>query len=402
MNKFKRIIGLVLLAAMLFSAVSCGNVVEPDGDETETQAPEEPPKYVLTLADLGDNVEIHSDLQAAYLNDTYDSITKYVKAEDLGDEQSFPKEVELTWTIYDNVNQRDYVPYITYDVHVATKADFSDAKTYRTSDEYYKLSNLYVGTTYYWKVSFEDEDDSIVESAVAAFTTTSQGPRNIRIGGVTNSRDLGGWTTVDGKKVKQGLLYRTAKLSSSSKEYITAVGKKTMLEELGIKSELDLRSGSSEIREESVLKGVKLFNYGFPGSDRDVVEKQLPYIFNALADENNYPLFFHCSIGTDRTGIVAYLILAVLGVSEEDIYHDYCFSNFGNIKASKESDNVVRLPKDKLEIEGKVAALVKASEGSTLQEKARNYLLSINNPGEEIPRITEEMLDSMVSIMLED
>lgn len=402
MKKFKRIVGFILLTAMLFSAVSCGNVVNPGG-ETETQAPEEPPKYVLTLADLGNNVEIHTDLQAKYLKDTYDSVGKYIP--DIETERSLPKEIELTWSVHDNVNDQDFVPYITYKLTVATKSDFSDAKEYKTKEEYYTLGNLYIGTTYYWKVSFE-KDGETFESDVAAFTTTSQGPRNVKIDGVTNSRDLGGWTTVDGKRVKQGMLYRTAKLSKTTKEYVTAAGKKTMLEELGIRSELDLRGTnadlgtSKEIREESVLKGVKLFNYGFTSSDREVVEKQLPYIFNALADENNYPLFFHCAIGTDRTGIVAYLILAVLGVSEEDIYRDYCFSNFGNIKSG--DDNTVRIPKDRLEAEGKVAALVKASAGSTLQEKARNYLLSINNPGEEIPRITEEMLDSMVSIMLED
>ena len=387
MNKFKRIIGFILLTAILFSAVSCGG---NGGEPSETEAPEEPPKYVLTLSNLGDNVEIHTDLQVKYLNDTYDSIGKYIP--DIETERSLPKDVELTWTIYDNVNQRDYVPYITYNVAVATKADFSDAKVYKTTDEYYKLSNLYIGQTYYWKVSFEDEDDNIVESAVATFTTTDQGPRNLKIDGVTNSRDLGGWATVDGKRVKQGMFYRTAKLSTAKKEYITAAGKKTMLEELGIKSELDLRSGSSEIREESVLEGVKLFNYGFSGSDMYKVEEQLPNIFKALADENNYPMFSHCAIGTDRTGVVAYLVLALLGVSEEDIYRDYCFSNFGNIKSG--DDNEVRVPKDRLEVEGKVAAVVKAASGSTLQEKTRNYLKSLG--------ISDATLDSVVRIMLED
>ena len=145
MNKFKRIIGFILLTAILFSAVSCGG---NGGEPSETDAPEEPPKYVLTLANLGDNVEIHTDLQVKYLNDTYDSIGKYIP--DIETERSLPNDIELTWTIYDNVNQRDYVPYITYNVSVATKADFSDAKVYRTADEYYKLSNLYIGQKYYW------------------------------------------------------------------------------------------------------------------------------------------------------------------------------------------------------------------------------------------------------------
>jgi protein-tyrosine phosphatase len=41
------------------------------------------------------------------------------------------------------------------------------------------------------------------------------------------------------------------------------------------------------------------------------------------ADPRSYPLVFHCAAGKDRTGIVALIILAVTGVSREDIIADY-------------------------------------------------------------------------------
>ena len=44
-------------------------------------------------------------------------------------------------------------------------------------------------------------------------------------------------------------------------------------------------------------------------------------------------LLLHCSIGTDRTGVICFLINALLGVSEEDLYKDYLFSMFGMIFA---------------------------------------------------------------------
>jgi protein-tyrosine phosphatase len=46
-------------------------------------------------------------------------------------------------------------------------------------------------------------------------------------------------------------------------------------------------------------------------------------ILTDLADESRLPAVFHCAAGKDRTGIVAALLLSVLGVPEEDILDDY-------------------------------------------------------------------------------
>src|SRR5918996_443822 len=44
----------------------------------------------------------------------------------------------------------------------------------------------------------------------------------------------------------------------------------------------------------------------------------------AIASEvADHPTVFHCTAGKDRTGIVAALVLALLGVSEDDIVADY-------------------------------------------------------------------------------
>jgi protein tyrosine/serine phosphatase len=85
-----------------------------------------------------------------------------------------------------------------------------------------------------------------------------------------------------------------------------------------------------------------------------------------LADESNYPIFFHCAIGTDRTGTLAYLINGLLGVPEEDLYYDYCFSNFGAIYTDNAPE--LRTPKT-LQSDDKVAAVINATQGRTLQEK---------------------------------
>ena len=389
MEKTKRIFAVFLLLSILFSAVSCGGNTTVDVVET--------PKYVIHLADLGDNVEIHTKDQAAYLNDTYDSIAKYVP-EKPSTERSYPKPVELWW----RVNEDDVALGRIYEVSVSALSDMSDAKEYTTTDESYYLYNLYLGTTYYWTVSFEEEGTTY-ESDVASFTTTSQGPRNLMIEGksskvdegVTNCRDLGGWSTVDGKKVKQGMIYRTGKLNNGEKILITEEGKKTLTEELGVKTEIDLRITEDDniALDYSILDGVKFLNIGISYLEMNKVgvaaaDGVMKELIEAFADESNYPIFFHCSIGTDRTGMLAYLLNGLLGVSKEDLYRDYCFSNFGAISTGKN----VRLP-ERIDKDGGIAREVDKMPGETLQIKVRNYLKQFG--------ITDATFDKIVEIMLE-
>lgn len=42
-----------------------------------------------------------------------------------------------------------------------------------------------------------------------------------------------------------------------------------------------------------------------------------------LADPANLPAYFHCKSGRDRTGMAAGFLLALLGVSRDDIIRDY-------------------------------------------------------------------------------
>ena len=55
---------------------------------------------------------------------------------------------------------------------------------------------------------------------------------------------------------------------------------------------------------------------------------QIAELFKVLADKNNYPMIIHCAGGSDRTGMMAYLINALCGVEEKNLYQDYSFTNF--------------------------------------------------------------------------
>lgn len=53
---------------------------------------------------------------------------------------------------------------------------------------------------------------------------------------------------------------------------------------------------------------------------------ELKQVFDILANSDNYPLFFHCTSGKDRTGLVTFLILLILDIPLEVIAVDYIAS----------------------------------------------------------------------------
>ena len=111
-------------------------------------------------------------------------------------------------------------------------------------------------------------------------------------------------------------------------------------------------------------------------------DESLLKFFKLLADESNYPIFFHCSIGTDRTGFCAYLLLTLLGVKQEEVYRDYLFSNFGSIGGDRGLTNV-----------GGFALFIAIQEGSTQAQKVENYLLSIGAKQQEIDAFKRIMIE---------
>uniref|UniRef100_A0A7S1M8E6 Tyrosine specific protein phosphatases domain-containing protein n=1 Tax=Neobodo designis TaxID=312471 RepID=A0A7S1M8E6_NEODS len=75
----------------------------------------------------------------------------------------------------------------------------------------------------------------------------------------------------------------------------------------------------------AMLKGTAL-RVGVESFYETTLRKQGPEIAFAMklaADEANYPILVHCSMGKDRTGIIVALLLSVAGVSIEDISKEY-------------------------------------------------------------------------------
>ena len=145
-----------------------------------------------------------------------------------------------------------------------------------------------------------------------------------------NVRDLGGWAC-DGGTVKYGLLIRGAR--------ITAADRAVLVGQLGVQHEIDLRGkegrdpGDGEVATESPLGGDVWFT---------IADKAASYLLTPVATWQLYlrcvidavthrePVYFHCTMGADRTGTLACVLEGLLGMSQSDIDKDYeltCFSS---------------------------------------------------------------------------
>lgn len=366
---------------------------DPTDEPTEnpTDEPEPiPAEYVWELADLGACVGIHTDAQKQYLSGSYMDIEEYAAGDA---ELSRPLPIVLFWTATP-VGEAE--PAVTeYKVEVSEKSNFSNALTFVTAESSIDVYNLYLGKLYYWRVTAVLEDGQTVISETKAFATLGDAPRNLYVDGVTNVRDLGGWKTADGKTVKQGMIYRSGRLNTSESETlaieITESGIAMMRDTLGIKTEIDLRRVDNNeigaLTSSPLGEGVSYVSAPMDWSvDNMILDNidEIKHVFSVLADEDNYPIVYHCNIGTDRTGMFAFLIHALLGVSEEDLYRDYLFSNFGLIGGTRGYLNLRRTH----------LRTVEKYEGETLSEKTRNCLVTLGVPAEH--------LDAVVRIMSAD
>ena len=314
-------------------------------------------------------VEIHTSAQKAYLSYTgnYDQMPEN-QYPDGTSHQSDSLPVSVSW----NYTAPSGKTVSNYSFISGQKADLSDGYEIKTTNKSLNYYNPYLGRNYF-KLVANFSDGSKEESAIRTFDIDDTCPRNLTIGGMTNCRDMGGRTLEDGGKMKQGLIYRTSGLKYDYKTEITADGKTEMLQHLKVKTEVNVADGTSY---DLKLSGttVKDFLMDYSGGSHHFSRnaESVKNFFNLLGDSNNYPVFFHCRIGTDRTGLCAILLSGLLGVPLNEIYQDYLFSNFGNIQekryigAKAGADNIQNYISD-----------IQNMSGKTFKNKVYNMLLSI-------------------------
>jgi protein-tyrosine phosphatase len=177
-------------------------------------------------------------------------------------------------------------------------------------------------------------------------TTTPAGEtRRLTLDGCFNFRDLGGYETLDGRSVRWRRLFR-----ADGPHALTESDAAT-LARLGIATIIDLRTvDESEQRgrwqdhlgdatyhhlpmtdvlpdEAEMMKWVEAAHVG--DHYGKIASRGTRAIASALVlfgEEANYPAMFHCSAGKDRTGVLAAIVLGLVGVPDETIVDDYALS----------------------------------------------------------------------------
>lgn len=216
-------------------------------------------------------------------------------------EQTFPRTLEFSWT---GDCGSEYL------FELSENCDFSEAFCVVTVETFIRIDNLKIDSVYYWRVN---------NCMPYTFKTHSEWPRFIRVDGALNIRDIGG------NKIKQGLLYRGSAIDFPYS--ISDKGKETFRNELKIKTEIELRK---EAREPSNVKSVVSDVERIYAPYRPYIEvfeeehkKGICKIMDIFADEEKYPIYFHCMGGADRTGMIALFLRALAGESDDDIHTDY-------------------------------------------------------------------------------
>jgi protein-tyrosine phosphatase len=165
--------------------------------------------------------------------------------------------------------------------------------------------------------------------------------------GTRNTRDIGGYRTVDGMTIRRGVVFRSDGLDGLTESDVR------QLSGLGIRTVIDLRGAQeraaggtsaggldatgvtvhaiSLFAEEDVFA---LFRGPLDGTAHPLVayywsilERRADGIRSVIeylaVPENPFPALVHCSAGKDRTGIVVALLLATAGVDHDTIVADY-------------------------------------------------------------------------------
>jgi len=175
---------------------------------------------------------------------------------------------------------------------------------------------------------------------------------------IHNFRDIGGSRTVEGRRVKRGVLYRSASLAYASPADLKE------LSSLGIRTVCDLRTHEERNDDpdrvprhagvRSVHVPIQVNHHNKPGvisriawllfgkarrldyeaiareSYREYVvdfRAEFASVMKMASEDHNLPLLIHCTAGKDRTGFACSLIQLTLGVSPEVVMADYLRSN---------------------------------------------------------------------------
>ena len=270
-----------------------------------------------------------------------------------GEKSDENKGIEIEFKPADSLKNQEYT--ILYGM----KEDLSDAKEIKTNDTKVAIKNLLVNQKYYYKVTAGEN-----ESPLANFTTGDY-PRWIDARPMFNVRDHGGYMTSSGQRIKQGMVFRGGEITAavgwkSGNQYTgdpggrytdangrmqdghittqTDASKKIFREDMNMVGglEIDLRS-SGERNNYNACGfanggdiGYKLLSISSYDSGMKNNTSLIKQVFDAFAQADTKPVYYHCYGGADRTGTIGFLLGALLGMSYTDLVIDFELTSYSS------------------------------------------------------------------------
>ena len=300
--------------------------------------------------------DFHTLLQYRYIIDEKpENIFDYAQ----GDKNiSIPKGNVLDFSDSVNISSSSYIIQISSSINF----DSPDTKIIKNlNKKKYILKNLQLGQIIYYRGAKDEKE--LLSSKIYKLTTNNLPPRNLDIPGVANSRDIGGYKTnlTQNGIINQGLYYRTAAIND-----ITEEGKDILTKDLGVKIEIDLREGDKNTG--PYVEGVEYHPIPLPPWTFlyfEEYDEEYRKVFSLIAEADKNPIVLHCSAGADRTGIMTFALLTLLGCEYKDIARDYLFTNFDE-QGARYIDSEFNKWWNKLD----------NFEGETKAEKCKNWLMS--------------------------
>ena len=257
------------------------------------------------------------------------------------------------------------------------------------------LSNLMVGTRY--ALAFQTASGAAGDAGMP-FATEDRAPRLLDVPGIPNARDFGGWRGLGGRRIRQGLVIRSAGLNENATPKdapdtpgatrVTDATRAVLLGRLGVKTDVDLRWDREVFGMTGSPLGPDVRWVRCPWSlyqwiRGDEEKAMFATIFRLLLDPANLPAVVHCIEGQDRTGTLCFLLQGLLGVSDEDKLRDWETTGFAN-------------PNTGFRHESRIDPLLRylgEFPGETLNARIEGYVLSCGVTPDEIAAWRDLMLE---------
>jgi len=232
--------------------------------------------------------------------------------------------------------------------------------------------------------------------------------RRVPLGGSRNCRDVGGYPTTDGRRLRYGLLFRSdlPLLDDEPAHH---------LDELGLRTVIDLREPEERVARPAILGGREVrvvaasFGLGPVVAADPAKASSLDRLYETAVRELGDPIaraitelcapgalpaLVHCSAGKDRTGIIIGLVLSALGVPDQDVARDYARTaeNLGASFFQNLNQHNVRVDLTSLMGADAAAMLRVLTLVREVGGDVRSYLTSHGVRDEDLDRLADSLL----------